>query len=215
MEQLHTSTSASGAMPGQCRGYDAVTEDHWSEIAGRIKIGDKGSFDALYEAIRRYYTVYFARKIGLDSAQDATHELFIRTVNAVKNGSVREPQRLMAFIGGIARNQVLEYFRGSERKRRDPDPKPSDEPRDFRWSSENVVLDQERQNFIQSCLADLPPNRREILTRFYLLEQTQDKILCEMKLTKDQFRLLKSRAKMQFGLIGRRRMRGNKVRMEH
>jgi DNA-directed RNA polymerase specialized sigma subunit len=47
---------------------------------------------------------------------------------------------------------------------------------------------------------------REILTRFYLYEQTQEQICDEMNLTETQFRLLKSRAKARFGELGRRRL---------
>src|SRR6266851_4698063 len=47
---------------------------------------------------------------------------------------------------------------------------------------------------------------REILTRFYLYEQSQDQICSEMGLTLTQFRLLKSRAKGRFGELGRKRL---------
>ena len=48
---------------------------------------------------------------------------------------------------------------------------------------------------------------REILIRYYLLEQTQEEICSEMNLTETQFRLLKSRAKARFGELGRRVIR--------
>jgi RNA polymerase sigma-70 factor (ECF subfamily) len=47
---------------------------------------------------------------------------------------------------------------------------------------------------------------REILTRFYLDEQTQEKICEDMSLTETQFRLLKSRAKARFGELGKRKL---------
>jgi DNA-directed RNA polymerase specialized sigma24 family protein len=45
---------------------------------------------------------------------------------------------------------------------------------------------------------------REILRRFYLLEQPQGLICQEMGLSHNQFRLLKSRAKAKFGKLGQR-----------
>ena len=48
---------------------------------------------------------------------------------------------------------------------------------------------------------------REILTRFYLLNQSQEQICDEMGLNNTQFRLLKSRAKARFGELGRRTLR--------
>ncbi len=47
---------------------------------------------------------------------------------------------------------------------------------------------------------------REILTRFYLMEQSQQQICDQMCLTETQFRLLKSRAKARFGELGKRRL---------
>jgi DNA-directed RNA polymerase specialized sigma subunit len=45
---------------------------------------------------------------------------------------------------------------------------------------------------------------REILQRFYLMEQSQEQIRAVMELSGNQFRLLKSRAKARFGEFGRR-----------
>jgi RNA polymerase sigma-70 factor, ECF subfamily len=47
---------------------------------------------------------------------------------------------------------------------------------------------------------------REILTRFYLYEQSQEQICEEMELSETQFRLLKSRAKARFGEIGKKKL---------
>jgi RNA polymerase sigma-70 factor, ECF subfamily len=46
---------------------------------------------------------------------------------------------------------------------------------------------------------------REVLIRFYLEEQTPERICREMGLTETQFRLIKSRAKARFGELGKRR----------
>jgi len=57
-----------------------------------------------------------------------------------------------------------------------------------------------------SILRSLPDRDREILTRFYLDEQTQEQICEDMNLTETQFRLLKSRAKARFGELGKRKL---------
>jgi hypothetical protein len=41
----------------------------------------------------------------------------------------------------------------------------------------------------------MSPNDRELLTRFYLEEQSQERVCEQMNLTATQFRLLKNRAK--------------------
>jgi DNA-directed RNA polymerase specialized sigma24 family protein len=60
-------------------------------------------------------------------------------------------------------------------------------------------------------LRSISPRDREILTRFYLYEQTQEQICREMDLTETQFRLLKSRAKARFAELGRRQLSSNPI----
>jgi RNA polymerase sigma-70 factor (ECF subfamily) len=57
-----------------------------------------------------------------------------------------------------------------------------------------------------SVLDGLSVRDREILSRFYLDEQTQEEICDEMDLSETQFRLLKSRAKARFGELGKRKL---------
>ena len=64
----------------------------------------------------------------------------------------------------------------------------------------------QRAELITRVLGELSPRDREILTRFYLREQSQDQICSEMDLTETQFRLLKSRAKARFGELGRKKL---------
>ena len=55
-------------------------------------------------------------------------------------------------------------------------------------------------------LVVLSSRDREILTRFYLQEESQEEICIEMTLTETQFRLLKSRAKSRFGELGKKKL---------
>ena len=64
----------------------------------------------------------------------------------------------------------------------------------------------QRADMINRVLGELSERDREILTRFYLLEQSQDQICSEMALTETQFRLLKSRAKARFGELGKKKI---------
>jgi hypothetical protein len=45
---------------------------------------------------------------------------------------------------------------------------------------------------------------REVLHRFYLLEQPPEQIQIEMGMTETQFRLTKQRAKSRFGELGKK-----------
>jgi putative toxin-antitoxin system antitoxin component (TIGR02293 family) len=71
-------------------------------------------------------------------------------------------------------------------------------------ASEAHSLADERRGLIETALAGLAGRDREILTRFFLHEETPEQICTEMGLTDTQFRLLKSRAKARFGELGRK-----------
>ena len=70
---------------------------------------------------------------------------------------------------------------------------------------ENAMLRQ-RTELIEKVLSELADRDREVLTRFYLHEQSQEQICAEMGLTETQFRLLKSRAKARFGELGKKKL---------
>ena len=55
---------------------------------------------------------------------------------------------------------------------------------------------------MRDLLSTLSRREREILTRFYLHEQSKDQICEEMALTDTQFRLAKSRAKQRLSRMG-------------
>ena len=68
------------------------------------------------------------------------------------------------------------------------------------------MIRRQRAEIMSAILRGISQRDREILTRFYLLEQPQEQICQEMSLTDTQFRLLKSRAKARFGTLGRRKL---------
>ena len=64
---------------------------------------------------------------------------------------------------------------------------------------------------MRELLGSLPDRDREVLVRFYMLEQPQDVICRDMGLSETQYRLLKSRAKARLTEMGRRRVAPNSV----
>jgi RNA polymerase sigma factor (sigma-70 family) len=77
---------------------------------------------------------------------------------------------------------------------------------DKRETPEERAISRQQAEIMETVLRSLSHRDREILTRFYLLEQSQEQICAQMNLTETQFRLLKSRAKARFGEMGRRKL---------
>src|SRR5262249_16118594 len=82
---------------------------------------------------------------------------------------------------------------------------------DIRQNPEKNLISNQKIELIREILGSMSNRDREILSRFYLSEQPPERICEEMQLSITQFRLLKSRAKMRFGELGRKRLESGSI----
>ena len=179
----------------------------WVELVNRIHSGEIDGMAELYDLFSKGIRFYLCRQLGPQELDDKVHDTFVVVVQAIRRGELREPQRLMGFVRTIVRRQVAAHIDRVVHTRKDqieldasmrvPDPHENPE--------ENAMF-QQRADLIRRVLGELSPRDREILTRFYLREQSQEQICSEMSLSETQFRLLKSRAKARFGELGKKKL---------
>lgn len=165
----------------------------WAAVVGKIKEKDGRTVEDLYAVISDSLRSSFARDVISDSREDDLHEILLVVLKAIESGELREPDRLMGFIRTLVRRRGVARIRGNiaHRRRFAPHPEiaPSPDP-----SPEDRALDRDRMLKARAVLASLRTRDREILVRFYFYEQHPDRICREMRLTRTQFRLYKSRA---------------------
>ncbi|MCL4796334.1 MAG: sigma-70 family RNA polymerase sigma factor [Bryobacteraceae bacterium] len=181
------------------------TFDHWAELVGRIRGGDAASVEELYRYFARGVRLLISRQLGTEHLDDRVHDVFLMVLEAIREGRLREPERLPGFIRTVVRRQTASMIADSAGERRNlldigehsglaaggRDP-------------EQSLLQTERVQLVRRTLSEMSSRDREILTRFYLYEQKPGQICEEMGLNETQFRLLKSRAKARFGESERR-----------
>lgn len=182
-------------------------EGRWTELVARVESGEPEAMEELYRLFYKGVRFYLCRQLGPQELDDKVHDTFLIVVQAIRRGGLREPERLMGFVRTVVRRQVAAYIECAVNDRRniadiDADLAVTDGHR----SPEETILHQERVQIMYRLLRNISRRDREVLTRFYLDEQPQDRICEEMQLTGNQFRLLKSRAKARFGAIGRKRL---------
>lgn len=200
----------------------SIPENVFGGIVAKIQAQDDpaandAGAEELYKILRRGVRYYMARQLGAEDLEDKIHDTFLAVVRAIKQGDVREPERLMGFVRTIAQRQVQRHIGKLVKKRqeaemetvgvfvKDPSPTP-----------EQSVIVQEKARLMKAALDEMPTRDQEILKRFYLYEQPAEQICAEMKLTETQFRLFKSRAKAKFGQLGRRLLKnGLEARLIH
>ena len=179
----------------------------WHGLVTRIQSGEESGMEELYRIFGRGIRFYLCRQLGMQELDDKVHDTFLIVVQAIRRGDLREPDRLMGFVRTVVRRQVAAHIDHVVHSRRDEmhldvGVRIADRQR----NPEQHVAYQQKTEFMLEILRQLSERDREILTRFYLHEETQDQICAEMNLTETQFRLLKSRAKARFGELGRRRL---------
>src|SRR6202165_6365612 len=185
--------------------------DHWAEVVGKIRNGDDASVVDLYAAVSDEARAQLFRRIEPQSVDDRLHEIQLIVLEAIRSGELRDPERLMGFVRTVTRRRVAAHIRGAILSRRWLVPVGVMDPAaPVEQSPEAGAAALESFEAIRKVLLRLRAPDREILTRFYLEKQPQIQICEEMRLTRTQFRLHKSRALARcLELANRRRNRVN------
>ena len=179
----------------------------WQNLVTKIHGGDAAGMEELYGLFSRGIRYYLCRQLGPQELEDKVHDAFLIVVQAIRRGDLREPERLMGFVRTVVRRQVAAHIEQAVQSRRDFQPLDrGSEVSSHTQSPEDDSIERQEGEIMETVLRSISGRDREILTRFYLLEQPQEQICAEMHLSETQFRLLKSRAKTRFGELGRKRV---------
>jgi RNA polymerase sigma-70 factor (ECF subfamily) len=193
---------------GQSQNSQAASNPvNWQDLVERIRNGDESGMEELYRLFGRGIRYYLCRQLGHQELDDKVHDTFVIVVQAIRRGELREPDRLMGFVRTVVRRQVAAYIDEAVHSRKDElNLDLGVRVADRRNNPEQSAAFRQKVELMLEVLRSLSERDREILTRFYLDEQSQESICQEMALSETQFRLLKSRAKARFGEIGKRKL---------
>jgi RNA polymerase sigma-70 factor, ECF subfamily len=172
------------------------TETSLSEMVASILAGSKQAQAELYARLSKGMRFLIHRKLGPQDVDDVLHIAFLTIVEAIRAGKVREPEALLSFARTVVNRQIAETI-GSYIHRR------NHAALDGREVERKVArtdlysdhIAKEQREHMLKCLQQLSQRDREILHRFYVLEQPKEQICAEMIMTETSFRLMKSRAK--------------------
>jgi len=178
----------------------------FAEMVDNIRHGHPEGLDQLYRLFR-ILSGSLRRQIGFRDFEDRFHDMFLLVVEAIREGKLRDPGALPGYICGVARLSVCAKMGVRVRHQRILG--------SFRYwlrarcgheTLEEQLEHKQRIKIMRDLLSTLSQLEREILTRFYLHEQTKDEICRDLRLTDTQFRLAKSRAKQRLGRIHAQRL---------
>lgn len=96
---------------------EVVVQAPGSSLADRIFSGDRAAEEVLVNTYRRgILVIATARVRDRDAALDLTQEILIAVLRALREGSLRQSEKLPAFIQGTARNIINNFLRNRARR---------------------------------------------------------------------------------------------------
>ena len=178
----------------------------WVQLVSRIRNGESDAMAELYAIFGRGIRYFLLRNLGPVDLDDKVHDCFVIVTQAIQNGDLREPERLMGYVRTVVKRQIAASIDVAvhQRHSRVDFEEALLSISDWRENPERKVIAKQRAEIARKVLNSVSRRDREILNRFYVLEQSQEEICAAMGLSYNQFRLLKSRAKARFGELGKR-----------
>jgi len=202
-----TESTGSGEEEARLPSEAAQIYAGWAHLVERIRFSQTDGMAELYHLFSKGVRFYLCRQLGIQELDDKVHDIFVVVVQAIRRGELREPERLMGFVRTVVRRQVAAHIDKAVQARREQmDLDASARVPDPNGNPEEVAIFNQKEDLVRRILAELSSRDREILTRFYLDEESQEEICAVMILTETQFRLLKSRAKSRFGELGKKKL---------
>jgi RNA polymerase sigma factor (sigma-70 family) len=188
----------------------AQPEVDWAAVVSLVEQGDPAGEEILYRNLATGARYFLQRRLGVQDVEDRVHDLFLTIVETIRRGDIREPERLMGFVRTVLNRQLsAEIGRNVKRRATDADLDTVAEAVSTASTPEERAIASQKVEIMKRVLRELSDRDFEVLTRFYIREQTPAQICAEMRLTQVQFQLLKSRAKTRFSdLMQRTLQRG-------
>lgn len=196
--------------------HDALQVPDWAALVSGIRDGDSAAMAELYGIFAKGIRYFLLRNLGPDDLDDKVHDCFVIVTQAIKNGDLREPERLMGYVRTVVKRQIAASIdlAVQQRRTRANFEDSMFSVSDWRDNPERSVIARQRAEIARKVLNGVSRRDREILNRFYVLEQSQERICADMGLSYNQFRLLKSRAKARFGELGKRIAAGTGISLK-
>lgn len=179
------------------------------DLVSSIRTGDRQAEAELVERYSRGVMIIIRREVHDTAvAEDIYQDVFRIVLEKIRQGDVREPERLSGFVCGVARNLVIDYFRRAARREsmaeiEEAAPLPHPAPDQLQ-----ELLQKEKADLVRHVLKEMP-NERDIqaLYRFYIADDDKEQICADLGLTISHFNIVLHRARERFRELYRQAVR--------
>jgi RNA polymerase sigma-70 factor (ECF subfamily) len=167
----------------------------WASLIERVRAGDAFACEKLCATLADAARARLYWGVDRQAVDDELQDVVVSLLEAIRDGAIRDPERLMGFVRTVTRRRVSLHIRTNIQSRSHLVPiGMMDFAAPAEQSPEAASSRRESIDALQRVLRRVCVRDREILMRFYFEEQDLERICKEMRLTPTQFRLYKSRA---------------------
>jgi RNA polymerase sigma-70 factor, ECF subfamily len=173
------------------------------------------SFDATYVEnlcagdcqTQEHFVAYFSELLKLKlrsrlqsshAIEDVCQETFARVFSVLRrDGGLRQPERLGAFVNTVCNNVLFEQYRSAGRSE-SLDAEGAPEPEAKGADALDLVSARQIKEKVREILLRLPPRDRSLLKAIFLDERDRDEVCRQFGVERDYLRVLLHRAKQEF-----------------
>lgn len=174
-----------------------------TELVERVRAGDEAAESEVASRYLRPVTAILRGRLrDRPEVDDLAQETFRLLLEKMRRGEVRNPERLPAFVAGLARNLAIHHFRGTSKRRADGgseeverlESAPAGEPGPL-----GRLLAGERARLVRGLLGEMATERdRQLLFRFYIAEDDKEEICRDLELSSLHFNRVLHRARQRY-----------------
>jgi RNA polymerase sigma-70 factor (ECF subfamily) len=177
-----------------------VPDREGGDLVRRIARGDREAEEELFSRYGtgiRFLLGRWCRDRA--TAEDLHQETLRLALQKIRQGEVREPERITAFLYGLAKNLSLQLYRSAGYRRRGEPLAETEALPDRQASPLAELLRRERAARIRQVLSEMGSERdREVLVRFYLAEESTERICADLDLAPAHFYRVLYRARERY-----------------
>jgi RNA polymerase sigma-70 factor (ECF subfamily) len=165
-------------------------------VAGAGGAPDSAAEAELYRRLAPRVRLYGLRHLrDRQAAADLVQQVLLMTLERLRAGEVREPERIASFVLGACRMTVLEMRRGTRRREEllekwVPAYAGTTEAEAFE-APEPLVLDSGR---LAGCLEALPERERAVVVMSFFADKRADEVGAELGISGGNVRVIRHRA---------------------
>jgi RNA polymerase sigma-70 factor (ECF subfamily) len=171
-----------------------------ADLVARIGRGERPAEAELVRRYERGLLYLLKRQTGdLELALDLRQDTFRIAIEKLRTEALNEPERLTAYLRGVALNLLIAHRRKNLRRATTADSEAVEAAADQRGGPFEDVSAEQVRHAVRLMLQELhTPRDREILTRLYLDEEDKDSICASLGVDSIHFNRVLFRAKQRF-----------------